>query len=82
MSAGQILIPPMGVKKRKCTRDNTFMFLVIQGLIRATIDEDVFLLSPGDMFQAPRGRHPVLNQKHWGYGCETLLLSCALPSNF
>ncbi|KAI0748437.1 Mif2/CENP-C like-domain-containing protein [Daedaleopsis nitida] len=55
IAAGQLFIPPGSMKPTKATKDNTYVFYVIQGAVKFCIHETNFVLSTGGMFMVPRG---------------------------
>ncbi|KAI0331063.1 hypothetical protein GY45DRAFT_1322755 [Cubamyces sp. BRFM 1775] len=55
LAAGQLIIPPNSTKPTKGTKDNTFVFYVIQGAIKFAVHKSNFVLSTGGMFMVPRG---------------------------
>ncbi|KAI0647465.1 Mif2/CENP-C like-domain-containing protein [Trametes meyenii] len=55
LAAGQLIIPPNSTKPTKGTKDNTFVFYVIQGAVKFAVHQSNFVLSTGGMFMVPRG---------------------------
>ncbi|KAJ7264854.1 Mif2/CENP-C like-domain-containing protein [Mycena haematopus] len=55
IAAGQIVIPPKGRKPGKPSKDNTFIFLVIQGAVNLKVYETSLIIASGGMFMIPRG---------------------------
>ncbi|KAI0345117.1 hypothetical protein BDW22DRAFT_1353994 [Trametopsis cervina] len=55
MAAGQLIIPPGGTKPTKGTKDNTFIFYVIEGAVTFKVHRTSFVLATGGMFLVPRG---------------------------
>ncbi|KAI0822805.1 Mif2/CENP-C like-domain-containing protein [Trametes gibbosa] len=55
LAAGQLIIPPHSTKPTKGTKDNTFVFYVIQGAIKFAVHQSNFILATGGMFMVPRG---------------------------
>ncbi|KAI0080507.1 hypothetical protein K474DRAFT_1657637 [Panus rudis PR-1116 ss-1] len=55
VAAGQITIPPRKTKPTKNAKDNTYVFYVIDGAIRATVHETPYILTKGGSFVVPRG---------------------------
>ncbi|KAJ7456533.1 Mif2/CENP-C like-domain-containing protein [Mycena latifolia] len=55
MAAGQLLIPVNGRKPGKGTKDNTYIFFVVQGAVKVVVGETEFILASGGMFMVPRG---------------------------
>ncbi|CDO73663.1 hypothetical protein BN946_scf185014.g133 [Trametes cinnabarina] len=56
LAAGQLIIPPGSTKPTKGTKDNTFVFYVIQGAVKFAVHKSNFILSTGGMFMVPRGK--------------------------
>ncbi|GJE87017.1 CENP-C like-domain-containing protein [Phanerochaete sordida] len=61
LAAGQLLIPPEGSKPTKSTRDNSFIFYVIEGGVKVTIHRTSFIITTGGMFYVPRGNMYVIH---------------------
>ncbi|KAJ6622951.1 Mif2/CENP-C like-domain-containing protein [Mycena sp. CBHHK59/15] len=55
MAAGQMVIPPQGRKPSKGTKDNTYIFLVIEGAVNLKVYETSVIVASGGMFMVPRG---------------------------
>ncbi|TDL24984.1 hypothetical protein BD410DRAFT_813828 [Rickenella mellea] len=55
IAAGQLVVPPGGKKPSKGTKDNTYVFYLIEGAITLKIHRSSFILSSGGMFLVPRG---------------------------
>jgi len=55
IAAGQLLVPPGSSKPGKSTKDNTYIFWVIQGTVRVRIHESDYVFATGGMFMVPRG---------------------------
>ncbi|EPS94770.1 hypothetical protein FOMPIDRAFT_1169346 [Fomitopsis schrenkii] len=55
IAAGELVIPPDGQKPTKSTKDNTFVFYVIEGAVNLTVHRTSFILATGGMFLVPRG---------------------------
>ncbi|CCM06441.1 uncharacterized protein FIBRA_08703 [Fibroporia radiculosa] len=55
IAAGQLIIPPNKQKPTKGTKDNTFVFYVIEGAVNFTVHQTSFVLTTGGMFLVPRG---------------------------
>ncbi|KAF7309889.1 CENP-C-C domain-containing protein [Mycena indigotica] len=55
IAAGQIVIPPNGRKPSKPSKDNTFIFYVIQGAVNLKICDTSLIIAAGGMFMIPRG---------------------------
>ncbi|KAI0093782.1 Mif2/CENP-C like-domain-containing protein [Irpex rosettiformis] len=55
MAAGQLVIPPGGSKPTKGTKDNTFIFYVLEGAVTFKVHRTSFVLATGGMFLVPRG---------------------------
>ncbi|KAJ7693573.1 Mif2/CENP-C like-domain-containing protein [Mycena rosella] len=55
MAAGLLLIPAKGRKPLKSTKDNTYIFFVVQGAVNVVLGETSVILASGGMFMVPRG---------------------------
>lgn len=55
VAAGQLLIPPECRKPTKATKDNTYIFYVIEGAVNFKVHEVSKVVATGGMFIAPRG---------------------------
>ncbi|KAJ6531069.1 Mif2/CENP-C like-domain-containing protein [Mycena capillaripes] len=55
IAAGQITIPPKGRKPSKLSKDNTFIFFVIEGAVNLKVCETSLIVASGGMFMIPRG---------------------------
>ncbi|KAG2067490.1 hypothetical protein BDR04DRAFT_1144288 [Suillus decipiens] len=55
IAAGVLRIPPQGRKPSKGTKDNTYVFYVIEGAVAAVIHESQYIVATGGMFIVPRG---------------------------
>ncbi|OSD08443.1 hypothetical protein PYCCODRAFT_1429509 [Trametes coccinea BRFM310] len=55
LAAGQLIIPPKSTKPTKGTKDNTFIFYVIQGAVKFAVHKSSFVLATGACFMVPRG---------------------------
>ncbi|TCD64256.1 hypothetical protein EIP91_004325 [Steccherinum ochraceum] len=55
IAAGQLTIPPKKQKPTKGTKDNTFVFYVIEGAVNFKVHRTSFVLTTGAMFLVPRG---------------------------
>ncbi|KAH7889476.1 Mif2/CENP-C like-domain-containing protein [Phlebopus sp. FC_14] len=55
IAAGQMRIPPKGRKPSKSTKDNTYVFYVIEGAVSVFIHETPLIITTGGMFLVPRG---------------------------
>jgi len=55
IAAGQLSVPPGSSKPGKSTKDNTYIFWVIQGTVRVRIHESDYVFAAGGMFMVPRG---------------------------
>ncbi|KAI0780514.1 Mif2/CENP-C like-domain-containing protein, partial [Trametes elegans] len=55
LAAGQLIIPPHSTKPTKGTKDNTFVFYVIQGAVKFAVHKSNFIIATGGMFMVPRG---------------------------
>ncbi|KAJ7225980.1 Mif2/CENP-C like-domain-containing protein [Mycena pura] len=55
MAAGQLVIPPKKRKPVKGTKDNTYIFFVVEGAVNVEVGVHSFVLATGGMFMVPRG---------------------------
>ncbi|RXW20277.1 hypothetical protein EST38_g5573 [Candolleomyces aberdarensis] len=55
MAAGHLVIPPNGRKSTKATKDNSYIFHVIEGAVKMKVHNSSLVLAPGGMFMVPRG---------------------------
>ncbi|KAJ6604173.1 Mif2/CENP-C like-domain-containing protein [Mycena vulgaris] len=55
VAAGQIKIPAKGRKPSKGTKDNTYIFFVVEGAVNVVVNETSVVLASGGMFMVPRG---------------------------
>ncbi|KZT19256.1 hypothetical protein NEOLEDRAFT_1142271 [Neolentinus lepideus HHB14362 ss-1] len=55
MAAGYLTIPPGKAKPSKNTKDNTYVFYVIEGAVNFRLNQNSFILATGGEFLAPRG---------------------------
>ncbi|TBU35568.1 Mif2/CENP-C like-domain-containing protein [Dichomitus squalens] len=55
LASGVLYIPPNSTKPTKSTKDNTFVFFVIQGAVKFCVHQTNFILATGGMFMVPRG---------------------------
>ncbi|KAJ7143199.1 Mif2/CENP-C like-domain-containing protein [Mycena crocata] len=55
IASGQMVIPPKGRKPSKPTKDNTFIFLVLEGAVNLKVYETSLIVASGGMFMIPRG---------------------------
>ncbi|KAF7337826.1 CENP-C-C domain-containing protein [Mycena venus] len=55
IAAGQIVIPPKGRKPSKPSKDNTFIFFVIEGAVNLKVCDTSLIIASGGMFMIPRG---------------------------
>ncbi|KIJ26429.1 hypothetical protein M422DRAFT_180332 [Sphaerobolus stellatus SS14] len=55
VAAGQLIIPPGAEKPTKPTKDNTYIFYIIEGAVECKIHRTSFVLSTGGSFMVPRG---------------------------
>ncbi|KAI0277716.1 Mif2/CENP-C like-domain-containing protein [Russula aff. rugulosa BPL654] len=55
IAAGQLLIPPKMNKPSKMTKDNTYVFYVIEGAVTFKVHESSYILCTGGMILVPRG---------------------------
>ncbi|PVF96061.1 hypothetical protein CPB86DRAFT_762800 [Serendipita vermifera] len=57
IAAGQVIIPANGEKPKKSSKDNTYVFYLIEGAIHVIVHDTKFYLAPGGMFMVPRGNY-------------------------
>ncbi|KAH8117000.1 Mif2/CENP-C like-domain-containing protein [Phellopilus nigrolimitatus] len=55
IAAGQLILPVGGKKPSKGTKDNTYVFYLIEGAVNLKIHRTSFVLATGAMFLIPRG---------------------------
>ncbi|KAG6336925.1 hypothetical protein ID866_2163 [Astraeus odoratus] len=55
IAAGEMLIPPDGKKPSKSSKDNAYVFYVIEGAVSVVIHETKYTVATGGMFLVPRG---------------------------
>ncbi|KAJ2924160.1 hypothetical protein H1R20_g12940, partial [Candolleomyces eurysporus] len=55
VAAGHLLIPPNGLKPSKATKDNTYIFYVVEGAVKVKVHDTCLVLAPGGTFLVPRG---------------------------
>ncbi|KDQ61227.1 hypothetical protein JAAARDRAFT_32229 [Jaapia argillacea MUCL 33604] len=55
IAAGQLIIPPRKSKPSKGTKDNTYVFYVIEGAVNFKVHTTSYVLAKGGMFLVPRG---------------------------
>ncbi|TFK46651.1 hypothetical protein OE88DRAFT_1707180 [Heliocybe sulcata] len=55
MAAGHLIIPPKKSKPSKATKDNTYVFYVIEGAVNVRVHKTSFIVATGGMFLIPRG---------------------------
>lgn len=55
MATGVLHLPPGTRKPTKPSKDNTFVFCVLQGALRATVHRKSFIVGPEGVFQVPAG---------------------------
>ncbi|RXW13293.1 hypothetical protein EST38_g12561 [Candolleomyces aberdarensis] len=55
IAAGQLVIPPNSQKPSKATKDNTYMFYVVEGAVKVKVHDTCLVLAPGGTFMVPRG---------------------------
>ncbi|KAJ7271421.1 Mif2/CENP-C like-domain-containing protein [Mycena haematopus] len=55
MAAGQLVIPVGKRKPSKGTKDNTYIFYVVQGAVSVVVCKTCVVLATGGMFTVPRG---------------------------
>ncbi|KAI5116067.1 hypothetical protein M0805_005580 [Coniferiporia weirii] len=55
IAAGQLILPVGGKKPSKGTKDNTYVFYLIEGAVQLKVHRTSFVLASGGMFLIPRG---------------------------
>ncbi|KAJ2923225.1 hypothetical protein H1R20_g13869, partial [Candolleomyces eurysporus] len=55
IAAGQLVIPPNSRKPSKATKDNTYIFYVVEGAVNLKVHDTSLVLASGGMFMVPRG---------------------------
>ncbi|GAC95612.1 hypothetical protein PHSY_003188 [Pseudozyma hubeiensis SY62] len=55
MATGVLHLPPGARKPTKPSKDNSFVFCVLQGALRATVHRKSFIVGPEGIFQVPAG---------------------------
>lgn len=55
VAAGMLEIPVGGEKPSKPTKDNTYLFYVIEGAVTVKVHRTSFTMAPGGQFMVPRG---------------------------
>ncbi|SPO20863.1 related to inner kinetochore protein MIF2 [Ustilago trichophora] len=55
MATGILQLPPGTRKPTKPSKDNSFVFCVLQGALRATVHRKSFIVGPEGVFQVPSG---------------------------
>ncbi|KAI6045641.1 Mif2/CENP-C like-domain-containing protein [Pisolithus marmoratus] len=55
IAAGEMRIPPRGEKPSKSSKDNAYVFYVVEGAVSVAIHESTYIVSSGGMFLVPRG---------------------------
>lgn len=55
IAAGEMRIPPRGEKPSKSSKDNAYVFYVVEGAVSVVIHESTYIVSSGGMFLVPRG---------------------------
>lgn len=55
MATGVLQLPPGTRKPTKPSKDNSFVFCVLQGALRATVHRKTFVVGPEGIFQVPAG---------------------------
>ncbi|KAF9268341.1 hypothetical protein L218DRAFT_853608, partial [Marasmius fiardii PR-910] len=61
IAAGQLVIPEKGRKPSKMTKDNTYVFCILEGAVNVKINETSVILCQGGMFMVPRGKLSTMN---------------------
>ncbi|KAJ1036659.1 hypothetical protein NDA10_003985 [Ustilago hordei] len=57
MATGVLHLPPGTRKPTKPSKDNSFVFCVLQGALRATVHRKSFIVGPEGVFQVPAGNN-------------------------
>ncbi|EIM89667.1 uncharacterized protein STEHIDRAFT_166024 [Stereum hirsutum FP-91666 SS1] len=57
IAAGQLMIPPGGHKPSKTTKDNTYVFYIIEGAVNFKVHDSSYVLATGGMILVPRGNN-------------------------
>ncbi|WVR03678.1 hypothetical protein IAU60_000673 [Kwoniella sp. DSM 27419] len=57
MASGVVHIPPNSQKASKPSKDNAYVFYVIQGAVQVTLHRTSFIMAPGGQFLVPRGNN-------------------------
>lgn len=60
IAAGQLLIPPGKKKPVKPSRDNSYVFYLIEGAVRFQVHQSEYVITTGGMFMAPRGNYYLI----------------------
>ncbi|ESK97511.1 centromeric dna binding protein [Moniliophthora roreri MCA 2997] len=68
IASGRIHIPPKAIKEYKTTKDNAYVFFVIEGAVSVKIHESHLVLVQGGSFMIPRGN---------GYSIENISIRTA-----
>lgn len=55
MATGILHLPPGASKPTKSAKDNSFVFCVLQGALRASVHRKSFIIGPKGVFQVPAG---------------------------
>ncbi|EJD02264.1 uncharacterized protein FOMMEDRAFT_86864 [Fomitiporia mediterranea MF3/22] len=55
IAAGELIVPVNGRKPSKASRDNTYIFYLIEGAINLKVHRTSFVIASGGMFLIPRG---------------------------
>lgn len=55
IAAGEMRIPPRGEKPSKSSKDNAYVFYVVEGAVSVAIHESTYIIASGGMFLVPRG---------------------------
>ncbi|KAL7414845.1 Mif2/CENP-C like-domain-containing protein [Mrakia frigida] len=61
VAAGMLEIPVGGEKPSKPTKDNTYLFYVIEGAVTVKVHRTSFTMAPGGQFMVPRGNQYSLH---------------------
>jgi centromere protein C len=68
--SGMVDLPPGAAKKSKNSRKMQMVFFVFYGRVEVTVNDNVFRIGKGGMFQVPRG------ELLWHFSLQKYLLTC------
>ncbi|RSH94857.1 hypothetical protein EHS25_004663 [Saitozyma podzolica] len=57
IAAGVVYVPIGCKKPGKHSKDNSYVFFVVQGAVQVQVHRTSFVMAPGAMFMVPRGNH-------------------------